>query len=173
MQTDRDGKPTTMWKKMPANQLAKCSESLSLRKAFPAEMSSIYTHDEMGQADRGGDTPPTASVNAAPQPQSNPQPANPEASARPWRNFRGMLESFSELRGRLAPDHDHVYAETLAQYNVAHSNEFKDSGQAVACYNRLLAKVLQIEAAIREDIVDVEMPDEDFDQRHEDPEATA
>jgi phage recombination protein Bet len=45
-----DGKEGFMWRKMPFGQLGKCAEAQALRKAFPAELSNIYSHEEMHQA---------------------------------------------------------------------------------------------------------------------------
>lgn len=47
VQTDRNGKVTKMWATKPGIMLAKCAESLALRRAFPNDLSGLYSTEEM------------------------------------------------------------------------------------------------------------------------------
>jgi phage recombination protein Bet len=58
--TDKKGDPTRMWVEKGALMIAKCAEALALRKAFPNDLSGIYTSDEMSRADAPTVTPAPA-----------------------------------------------------------------------------------------------------------------
>lgn len=77
VQTKSGGGIVDMWVRMPANQLAKCAEALGLRAAFPAELSGMYTTDEMGQAENEG------TYDGSHEPQHQPQQAQPKAEGAP------------------------------------------------------------------------------------------
>ena len=167
VQTTKEGGPNSVWKKLGDVMISKCAESLALRKAFPQELSGLYTTDEMGQADNGGSAEAARAVAdakiAGTMPLIQPSdrvlaihdaivdarekpPKKPYDKLAMYAALEGLKDRFINI-GQLAQ-----YAGCLERYGVAGYLELpEDDGGKTArkCYKEmsLLVADLEVQAA--------------------------
>lgn len=90
----KSGDPSSMWAKMGDLMIAKCAETLALRRAFPQELSGLYTSDEVGQAE--SEAAPSRQPQHEPRPEAQPIP---EADAVPPKELPALRPPACEASG--------------------------------------------------------------------------
>lgn len=90
-----------MWQKLGSHMIAKCAEALGLRKAFPQDLSGLYTDDEMAQAFNGAPDvePPASEPNLQQAVPTAPKPEKPTAYlAAAWEHARSKSPSIEKAQ---------------------------------------------------------------------------
>jgi phage recombination protein Bet len=123
--------PNAMWSKRGPEQLAKCAEALALRKAFPNELSGVWTSEEMDQSEN----PENARSESQPRPASPPrretragnlakpkpkprEPEQPKPAAQSPSQPGSLVFPFKPFRGVLLDAKDAVTGAYVIDYET-------------------------------------------------------
>ncbi|MEC3977875.1 phage recombination protein Bet [Amycolatopsis sp. H20-H5] len=102
--TTKDRSLTRMWRDKGSHMVAKCAEALALRKAFPQDLSGVYTDDEMSQADSIQVESERAEVpRTMPQQRSAPDPIDWDAKIAEAGTDVAALRALYELAKGIEP----------------------------------------------------------------------
>jgi len=153
VQTNKEGGANRMWSQMPDVMLSKCAEALALRKAFPQELSGLYTSDEMARAqqeeERDRPLEPGADLHAdvvAYPPKSLDSAKTGKVTAAKI----DLLQAFGQVKDRFKKiGREDAYYAVLNKHGVKKSNEFTNDAvgrkAAVAAYKELELIVADLE----------------------------
>jgi phage recombination protein Bet len=102
VQTKKDGSVTKFWSRMPHVMLAKCAEAQALRRAFPMELSGLYTSDEMAVESPAVERPALPPPSQAREDRTtNGSPAKPAPALDSTKVTDGQRATLDALRRRL------------------------------------------------------------------------
>lgn len=107
VQTTKEGGVVRMWRTMPRVMLSKCAESIALRKAFPEDLSGLYTPEEMGQTENEAPRDVRPRERIAPHIDPDEEPDAPAVVGGPAKSIiERMLEH--KKQAQAAADYDAI-----------------------------------------------------------------